>query len=783
MRIVNFRDLQELPALDLTNISQFINETIAKLVMRAITGQKMVRGLTITQKSATEIYIAAGELWDGTTGIIYDLFPNPSDSGSQLTESVFSYLPITDQKYVTVSAFTAELDSDIEPRDFVQIINGQVTNPPQVQPSSVAMEHDWIVSIQLTPGQESPTPSKQSAPTGHVLLGYVLLNPGGIHAIENDTTNQLPNLFDHEERIESLENWEAATEPVVETLTSEYAALTQNPVDPSWGAKIAWLIAQVNYLLNQNQLPAPGTFSATDTDYFVDTSKSDIANPSYNARINEGLKFPPAASQSGAIQLFNPTDPTVVQYPDGLILPVPKSTTSLASLKDDYIAYLLISQYQAQTYNFRQGTPARRRWRQSTGLFANQASNNAASAIEDNLFEPGDSYAIEDDESLVISSRIDHYWSDYFANPYWYTINTPISLNGMQVAQTFLNSTTGWLSSVGVFFTAHGSTGTVYLHLCEVINGLPDLTRVIASSSVNPSDIKSADSGAGENKATQFVFSTPVFVKAGIRYAAVITTQGAHYLYMCGQSTFGQPFPTQQTPSYPAWFYNQSGAFIQGASDRFVRLNFSYLKFPSSFVQIYLTPLSLAGGMNTIDIISQAVVPNGTQLYYEYQMNGVWYPVNELTWTQLQALPDLLPFRVTFVGTNDAMPALRLTNSLVTLSRGANSFTHISTPRNLASTSTTIVVQLILKNWKPGSPANDVCDIKILSGTGYLTVHNPDAPGSPPQPYIDTLLPDGSTLRKATFTLALNTFKIEILGSTDTPLDAFSVAQRTDIES
>ncbi len=146
------RDRQELQAADLTNIQVYTDDALAHMVMDAITNQRMFVGLGVTMKSATEINVAAGRLWDGTTGKRY-----AKDAAETL--NLFSYLPVTDQRYLNIAVIGQEASTDQEPRDYlIDLTSGQT------EPKSVYMTTARTVAIQITAGLESTSPQKPDAP-------------------------------------------------------------------------------------------------------------------------------------------------------------------------------------------------------------------------------------------------------------------------------------------------------------------------------------------------------------------------------------------------------------------------------------------------------------------------------------------------------------------------------------------------------------------------------------------------------------------------------------------
>jgi len=111
-RQVIFRDRQEFQAADMESLQSFVDQSLRHLVSDAITGERMFVGLTVTSPSSTELEVAPGRLWDGPEGKVFR-----KDQPERI--SVFSHLPVSDQRWLAVSVIGQEVEDDIQPRDFL----------------------------------------------------------------------------------------------------------------------------------------------------------------------------------------------------------------------------------------------------------------------------------------------------------------------------------------------------------------------------------------------------------------------------------------------------------------------------------------------------------------------------------------------------------------------------------------------------------------------------------------------------------------------------------------
>jgi hypothetical protein len=744
-RKVIFRDRQEFQAADVNNVQTFTDQMFQHIITDAITGERQIVGLQVTAKSATEIEIALGRLWEGTTGKIYRL-----DEAQVL--SVFSYLPITDKKYLAISVFGQESDTDIQPRDFlVDLQTGQT------EPQAVAMETRRNVVTQITAGLESTDPQRPEPPTGYTVIAYVKLGTSGIESIELADNKQLRSLFTVNSRLTIVEDWKDLVDPRIATLASDVANLARRIGGLAYMDMLKEMAGDLALLKEKSDLP--DTYASYGADYFLDADESDTENVNYYARIDEGLRFPFAGQTEQQLALFNPYETAVKQH-TGFIIPAYNEIVRLST--SGYAGNLSISQYQYQTQTIKQGTITRFRVRYGPTRWC----ASVVSMWLSKNYDPITRIFQKDGETFIINEnwktlpwwpkhywhRWPHFWIDRMDVPYWYVDATTTNISGSQIAQTFLNSQNGWLTKIGLFFEGIDTNGIVYLHLCETENGLPVIERCIGTANV------AAESLNAYPAETAFAFPQPVFLEAGKRYALVVTTAGDHNIVVVSGTEY-----TQGT-----LFYSMDGQYYQGDYTKDLMMKFYYAQFKNPRTTVELTPISLSDGIADFDILAQAVIPESTELIYEYQKNGVWYPIESDSAEQLTGLPAMVALRAVFVGSQDLMPGLTLTGSRLQANRPATSFTYYSTMQTLGAASTSIDVTVLLENW---DAAKHTCQVQILPNGGSLTDEDS---------HVDVVVGTDSIKRTATFTPdpGITQFQIVINGTTTTALDIFHVANR-----
>jgi len=743
-RKVISRDRQEFQAADLNNVQAFTDQSFQTIITNGLAKVDKIVGLGVSAKTISMITVAIGKLVKGVTGKIFKL-----DTAQDV--DLFSYLPAVDKKYLAIAAVGVEEDIDVQARDFLLDLQ-----TGQTEPQAVAMETARNISLYVTAGVESSEPQKPAAPTGYTIFKYILLNASGIEAIEAVDNIDLPNLAEVSDDVQDLADWQTAKDPVISTLSTDVASLANKLAGvKDYNSAVKELAADIARLKELNNLP--DSFSSYGSDYFLTDDESDTGNGDYDAKIDEGVRFPMVAEDSKALALFNPYEAQVKQCANGLVIPTYTHNRRLALT--NYSGYLSISQYQSQSFTFGRPTLARERLR--FGPVRDVASchqrwrTGALGHIELSLLKVGETFqTLPSDIDRSHFHRESKIWVDRVIPPYFYNIPLTSTITGSQIAQTFLSSQHGWLSKIGLFFTKRDTNGSVVIHICETENGVPNLDKSLTSVTLAPSALQLYP------VETAFELTDPIFLKAGSRYAMVITTTGDHQVAVVSGSAYLQG----------TLFYCTDGDYYSGDLTKDLMLNLYFAKFTATYAQVNLESLSLSGGIADIDLLASLFRPDATEFFLEYQYNGKWYPLNTANATNLTALPTLLPLRMTFVGSEDVMPAIDLTTSLIKFARPNTSFTHISTARTLGSPATDVEVQLLLENW---DGVDHGCTIKLLNGVTEETATS----------VTDTVVSATSIRRVAHFDLdpAISSYKVIIEGTTSDATNCFVVAERIDV--
>lgn len=741
---VIYRDRQELQAADLNNTQDWADEAHRHLVIDAISTERHFVGLTVSARSATEIDVSPGRLYDGSTGKVYAIWTTQ-------THSVFAMLPLQDSKWLAVSAFGQEEDTDIQPRDF--LIDLQTR---EVEPEAVAMQRRRVAVIHIAQGLESPTPEKPEPPTGYTLLAHVRLSPTGIQEVVLATSRQLPNLYALDQRLRAAEGWITSATPRIAHIMSDIAGLGSDMQSKASLEHVTQLAIDMAKIKERMEIPDDYVFYGAD--HFLDNSESDTTNNNYSADTNEGIRPPIVATATSALALLNPLDPDARVSGGGLLLPAYNEITRLRM--ETRAGEITINEYQYQTFNAVQRTISRERIRYgemrtscTNSAFWRSGTYDPTTGIlrrgnETWQVDPADRQKALQAHTFV---RIRRVWIDRWNETYWNIVTTTHMVQGSVLAQTVLMAQTGWLTSLEIYVTKADPAGGLTVLITEAALGQPDTTKVLSRAVLAPGAVT-----AGWLKIT---LPDPLLVESGKRYAIVLASGAGHRVGFTRGTEYTQGL----------LMYAQDGAYFTTAAERDLMLRLNFAQFTSPRVALQMEPLQLAGGIQDLDMLYDSAVPAGCRLVWEYQTGGMWRAITE------DAMPAfggaaLVPLRAVFIGTSDLMPAIRLSTAQVIVSRRGTSFTHISTERTLATPSNNIRVRLLLEEFDPAAGHTVNCSL-IIGGSSVT-----------PTSYRDEIVDGRSRWREFRFTPSATTsYRIRIDGGGVTSTAPWHVAERYDL--
>ena len=759
-QVVIFRDRQELQSADLNNAQDFARTSLDHVVKDAVDAGKAYTGFSAAKTAATEITLSPGRFYAG--GQVFARNEN-------VVIDVFNSLPLVTKKRVAIVAFGQAVDTDVQPRDF--LIDAQIGT---TEPQSVAMENLRRAELSAVAGVEGPDPSYPPTDANTVVICYALLDTAGIVSIEQWIPTQLPNLRLVSNRVSALEVWRGQISGQVDTLRTDLSALADRLGAYALKSETVELTEQLEEL--RRKVYEPGAYIYYGTNHFLTDEGTNFDHPSFDAVVGEGIRFPEAGSATSVMALLNPNN-AFVTVNSGFVLP--KYSHGLRMNLAGYSSELRMAQYTFETTEIRQLFRSRERrrygatkevctnaswWRQgiydqTAGTFTRAGETwEVINGIPDRM--PNGQVIPNGNVHWV---RLRQFWIDIYLEPYWDRVSTTTTLNGQQVAQTFLNSQDGWLTKVGLYFSRKAASGDVNVLVCETGYGMPDLTRVISRTVLPVASIQVG--AAGANAALPALLETevpiiPTYLVSGRRYAIVLVTTGDHYVAMTN---------TDNGVVQGTFFTSTDGAFFAGNLVDDLKMRLYFAKFERSRLSIELTALQLAGGILDLDILNEGITPPACRTDFEVQVNGAWIPLDGVpNGPNLSGLPAILPLRATLTGTTDLMPGFGLTNSQAMVSRPKTSFTWVGEARTLGSPTTSIKIITDLQ-WF--DEAKHDCTVSLRTGSTLATTETADV-------VQDETLANGTIRRTSIFNItSASKYEVRIVGATTSAAEQFLVAE------
>ncbi|RFB80398.1 hypothetical protein DYH55_02400 [Methylovirgula sp. 4M-Z18] len=746
---------------DMNNLQQYASDSLDHVVGDTITSVPAYSGFAAVKSGPAQLTVAAGRIYNA--GKVYAL-------GQSTSYDFTSILPVAAKKIVIISGWGSESDTNVTQRNFL-IPATSTPQAPQYKPQPVALTHARIANLGQSTGTESPDPQAPVIDPTLLPIVQVLLTPTGISSVTMLAANQVPSLQDVDNRLETIEAWEAGAAPQLVSLSSDVQRLSNDARQKTGSNLTGRMLARIAVLESKNGIPSNAADSSAD--FFLDTTSSDLTNPLMNALTREGIRFADNGAADAALGLFNPLNP-LATVAGGVLLPA--YDPSLRLSVGPQTGQIQLSSYSYATSTLVQKTMSRVRVRYGTEFTVCTNSAYWQSGKYDPItgiftLPNGDVFKAAFDLTNGVYSansgglshvavRLQQFWTDTVSDPYWDRITVTNQISGTQVAETFPVGQDMWLQSIGLFFTKIDAQGSVNVVICQATStGLPDLTQVIAQASLDQPHLQLAPAE------TNFAFATPVYLQAGKRYAVVVMTGANHFV----ASADGTAFPGG------TFFTVVGGAYAQGDLTKHLAFNLYTCKFRQAISTIDLNPLQLAGGITSLDILAGAITPGATSLTFEVQVNGQWISLAAANAGALNAggsLPPLLPLHAVFAGTPDVQPVLNLLQSNVHVSRPNTSFTHMALPRTPPAATSSI---RIIERYESFDPNFHTGKVTIMTGAGYATETQPSS-------YSDVIASDGATERTFVFNLgaAVTSWVTKSAGTTTSALKTFHVAWRKD---
>jgi hypothetical protein len=742
---------QELTNSDLTNIGKFAQSSIDHVVNDGIESGRKFTGFAALQTGPAQVTVGSGRLYQNG-----EVYFRDDDGGVVL--DLLSILPAVTEKVVTIAVWGQVVDTATEPRTFLVDVDTE-----QTEARAVATETRRFANVNAVNGIESADPVAAALDSNVLAVAYVRLSTSGVVSITAADANRLESVRTVSNRTKDLESWRVRAGAAIDVLGTTVSGI-QEQIGKLAPTNLVFEIARDTARLKElSELPE--TYTSYDADRYLTLAKSDTANVNYLAFVEEGVKFSPAQQFLSIVDLLNPIDPSVKKQ-DNFILPNYTEVQRDKLIGKD--SEVSIAQYQFQTVQTVQKTIARTRIRYggSNTVCTNGAwwRSGTYDAVTNIFRRNGETWSVA--AADIARTGINHQWIrvtqffyDTYNDTYWEAITVNQAISASFMAETFLNTEPGYVTAVGLYFTRKAASGDITLMIVETNdNGAPAFNKVVARVAFPVAGIQLYP------EVTKIPLP-PTFLEKGKRYAIVPASAGNHFLAAVDGNK-----NTQGT-----FFYSTDAAWAQGDLTRDLAYTLYYADFVSPRVEVVLNALQLGGGIANIDLNFDSLIPDGTGITFEVQVNGVWKAINGDNTNLLIGLPPLLPLRAVLLGTTDVMPGFGVgIRSQALTSRPRADFKHISTARTLPAPCLTVEVNLRLEYWDPAHHTN-VC--KILTGAGFTTVETADS-------IVTEATPDPkAVMRRYVFNVspAISQYKIQIEGTTDNVLVTYHVAERYDI--
>ncbi|HEY8136267.1 MAG TPA: hypothetical protein VIF61_00405 [Methylocystis sp.] len=550
------------------------------------------------------------------------------------------------------------------------------------------------VAFTIAFGAASPTPLKPEVPANRCCIAWVELSTTGIAAIEQNQPSRVKTLYEHEGRLALVEGDLSDTRLAVSSIKTDIANIQMRLGDIPSPAIMRQIKRSVGQLMVAAKVPPEAVAYWYDPCLVADDW--DTENPSWLARIREGLRFQFAGQRDAQLALVASDSPSI-RLSGNLLLPAWTEETRLEVLGDG--GSVNISGAVHTVIDAVLKTASRIDTEYGPTITACENSADwvryiAGLDVGSLFFRDGEEYQV----TAVVGNA---WWTghrilafrqlikrsvDY---TYWDFVTSTVGLNGSIYGQTFLNTQPFVLTSIEVRFTAVGASGPVHLLLVECLdNGAPNFTAAIAAVEKQPEDLV-----VGWNR---FVL-TPTLLDGGKRYAWVTVTTGNHALETVDGNSYAQG----------SRFVCSDGVWAQASvtSDFAFRLNGA--KFSTTRTTVEFQPLTLDNGICELRILHAGWEPAATSLVWEYKNpslpNAQWRPItvdNADGAADLMGLPALVQLRAVFQGTVNLQPAIVLdATARAITSRPRGDFVAVSKNKSFGVSTTTVQTETVIDHY------------------------------------------------------------------------------------
>lgn len=756
LRQTKFADRQEVTPDDLVNQSAWIKEGDDTIVFDAVDAGRKFIGFEVTGVTRTSVTVAKGRLYLAGSRFFRD------DPGGYPLDLNGVRPPLL-SRWVAVVVSPDPKDDGLEERDVVTDVETGVRVPQQVY-----TERRQSARIEAAPGAEAVSPTKPVFEGVSVTVAYILMDTTGIVRIERNTDRVLDNLADVAGRTRGVEDWRAGAEPLLNGVQQQLGSFAAQLAGQA-SRKLLFDIASNVAILNK-KLKLPAAYADYRGDDFTDMTYTDKTAIGYAARIEEGLRLPYEADDLKALAVDNIYNPAIRITPGGLLIPAYKTIEN--RVVRGVAGELNLASYSSEARTFTKLTMSQARARYGndfevstgsgfyqTGTYLGRLNGGFRTIFaKDGIpYQQYDTGEVDPDGYKIV--RLSKLWVDQVTEPYWSRYLTTEVVNGYAHTETFFQQHDAWFDGMTPWIHGKPAQGNLTFGIAGTYRGAADLESVITMTTLTPEQVKLTNAAGPDDPTTPV---EPFFLKGGRYYTFFVSTP-APYIYGVGD---------ELSPHSGTYAYGLNGGQFFPQPGVHLVFSLRQMVFGTTLVEAEMQAVTLAGGIQGLDIQTQQIVPEGGDINWSILVDNQWRPFDEYAPNPLAApFPSVLRLKAGFVGSNAVMPGIRLPGSTVRPTRLALAGKHVTPALNLPTP-----VNHIRKTVRlfPGwDPAHHSCTMTIKRGA---TIETPDL-------ITDVRQVDGSIERTAVFDLAAATssYVAVIDFSTDNRMSAPVITESTEI--
>lgn len=758
--MVIIEDYQAVDTQDYNNFGQFARESFDKALTDGVNSSNRYTGFQVGKTAPSRVNVGNGRLWKGG-----QFFENDDQGGN--TFDLVNHLPAITNRIALVVVYGNTIETNEEPREFLI----DATSDDLATEGRVTMtESRRQATINVIYGNENATPEAPSVASDVVAVAQIMLTPAGIeeNGILMIEANRLKSVEDNTDAIAEITERLEEVGPQLDTMASAIVSLQNGLNAKAEGTFVNAIAVKVNSLLDRVDAMSmtlgvlaaaiyalstaqPTTPVLSRTDYNIDDTMWDTSHADWSALLQNGIRFPRAATTSVPITLANPYDNGVTTA-DGMIMPrkgAPFSVSKQIEIAGEY-AMTNSPSYTVPLTKLSRARMARL-YRKTEGYSVQGLVYDKPGVdVEALLFKrEGETWSAYDATKVVafdIKILMGTCAYAVMREPYFRRLVNNVNWTGSVIVQTFIAPQDGMLRGFYFGVSRKGPAGDIQIAFCETnAAGQADFNSVLETQTLAHADIRQAVPSNWNLQPNFMPFSASV--KQGKLYAFALSTSGGHFVQ----------YNRRTRGSTGAFYYLFEGQQVKDTENRELAHHISFTAYENAVTEVQLEPLTLAGGIDTIDINADMWVPTGTNVEFRIRdADGLWKTIGEDP-TALATKPTTVQFKAVLRGTKDIAPMIGVGDkSKVILSRPGTSRVAVTKAITTPTTSK-IVVRDRHANWN-GSYNSET--ITLLVGAGYTTVETADL--------TTTIIEGNDVIFERTYNLASprTSFKIKCAGTT-----------------